>query len=850
VTLLGLISWPYLRRHVLRTALTVAGVVLGVAVFVAMHTANQSVLVAFSQTIDRIAGRTELQITAGETGFGEEVLDDVQGAASVRVAVPVIEAVVEPGLPGQGTLLVLAVDMTGDRSLRDYDLDDGDEAIVDDPLVFLAQPDSLVVSGELAERHGLGVGSRLPLQTALGERTFTIRGIMKPAGLATAFGGNLAIMDVYAAQLMFGRGRTFDRIDVGVTPGTPIAEAERELSGLLGPGFEVQPPASRGRQAEAMLAGYGVMVGISSAFALFIGMFIIYNAFAIAVTQRRSEIGILRALGATRGQIRWLFLGESVVLGGLGSLLGLGLGVLIARAAAGAIGGLAGDLYGVAHQVGDVATSPGVLALSVVAGVATSLLAAVIPARQAAHVDPVQALQKGRALAVPPHENRVRVLLAAGAAGLSIACLALAGSRPAFYAGYALTIAAVVLVAPLLSSRLARLMRPLLQALRPVEGALAADSLLQAPRRTSGTVLALMLSLALVVAFAGMARASYGSVVDWIESSLNPDLFVMPSPRLDLRATRFPAEMADEIAALPGVARVQRFRNGRITLHGTPAMAVAIEMASVAETSRVRPVAGSAADMYRRAAAGEGLIVSDTLAERLNLALGDVLEIPAPYGEIRLPVAGIIVDYTDQQGAVFMDRHLFLEHWRDDSVSDFRVYVAPGASIGDVRHRIVDRYAGTRQVFVLTSEESREYVLGLADRWFGLVNVQVAVAVLVAILGIVNTLTVSIADRRRELGVLRAVGALSFQVRRTIWMEALAIGAIGVVLGGLVGAVNLWYVLDIVQRDVAGLRLGYQYPMTTVLALAPAILAAAFAAAILPAESALRAPLVEALEYE
>src|SRR5690606_34749685 len=135
--------------------------------------------------------------------------------------------------------------------------------------------------------------------TSRGVKPFIVRGVMKPAGLATAFGGNLAIMDVYAAQLMFGRGRTFDRIDIALAEGATTADAQRELGGLLGPGFEIQPPASRGQQAETMLAGYTVMVSISSAFALFIGLFIIYNSFATAVTQRRSEIGILRALGAT-----------------------------------------------------------------------------------------------------------------------------------------------------------------------------------------------------------------------------------------------------------------------------------------------------------------------------------------------------------------------------------------------------------------------------------------------------------------------------------------------------------------------------------------------------------------------
>src|SRR3970282_2013915 len=155
---------------------------------------------------------------------------------------------------------------------------------------------------------------------------------------------NLAVMDVYAAQQMFGRGRTFDRIDLALTPGTAPADAQAELTALLGPGFDVQPPAGLGRQAQAMVAGYTMMVNISSVFALFIGMFIIYNSFATAVTERRAEIGVLRALGATRAQVRTLFLTESLVLGLLGSLLALGVGSLIARGVASAIGALMGEV--------------------------------------------------------------------------------------------------------------------------------------------------------------------------------------------------------------------------------------------------------------------------------------------------------------------------------------------------------------------------------------------------------------------------------------------------------------------------------------------------------------------------
>src|SRR5260370_3938733 len=163
--LLKLISWPYIRKHLLRWMLTITGIVLGVAVFLGMHTANQSVLYAFRQTVDRIAGSTQLQISASETGFEESVLERVQAVTEVRAAVPVIEAVVNTGLKGQGNLLILGVDMTGDRNLRDYELESGDASIVDDPLVFLAQPDSIIITDTFARENQLAIRGKRPLKT-------------------------------------------------------------------------------------------------------------------------------------------------------------------------------------------------------------------------------------------------------------------------------------------------------------------------------------------------------------------------------------------------------------------------------------------------------------------------------------------------------------------------------------------------------------------------------------------------------------------------------------------------------------------------------------------------------------
>ena len=848
--LLRLISWQYVRKHLLRSLLTIAGIVLGVAVFVGMHTANQSVLTAFTNTVDRIAGATQLQITAGEAGFEEEILERVQGVPEVRVAVPVIEAVAMPETRAKGNLLILAVDMTGDRSLREYALEDGDDSFIEDPLVFLAQPDSIMITREFAAENGLKANDALTLRSMDGPKRFVVRGIMKSSGLTSAFGGNLAIMDVYAAQKVFGRGRRFDRIDLAVQEGLRPEEVGKRLEQLLGAGYQVESPSSRGKQFESLSSVYGMLANITSLFALFIGMFIIYNSFAIAVTQRRSEIGILRALGATRGQIQVLFLAESAVGGLVGAGLGAGLGVLIARGMAGSLGNLLGEIYGVAQKAEEVSSDPRLLAGAVGLGLITSLVAAWIPARNAARVDPVQALQKGKFQLLTAGENRARRVLAFVFLALVALTLVYGEGRLIFYGGYFLSIFAGVLMVPTLGLWLAKGMRPLLKAIRPVEGALAADSLIQSPRRTSGAVAALALSVSLIVALGGMTQAAYASIEEWLRIALNPDMYLSPSQNLTDRSFRFPAAFAEEVVKLPGVRRTQLVRTVRVPVDGEPVMVVALEIASIRKEVRLPVVSGDGDRMYGEAAAGRGVIVSDNFALQHRRKVGEMLRLNTPEGPLELPILGTVVDYSDQKGSILLDRAVYERYWKDDSVNIIRMYLEPGVTVAQIRDRVAAQVGDRYKYFVFTNEDLRSYILKMTDQWFGLTYIQIAVAVLVSILGIVNTLTVSITDRRRELGVLQAVGGLRMQIRGTIWLEALAIGAIGLVLGWVFGAVALYYALETSARDLSGMRLEYTYPFRMALVLIPVILGSSFLSALGPAETAVRGSLVEALEYE
>ena len=221
--------------------------------------------------------------------------------------------------------------MTGDRSLRDYDLEGGDEDVIDDPLVFLAQPDSLILTREFAARNHLASGSKLAMNTMEGDKQFTVRGILSPAAWPRPSAATWPSWTSTPRRRSSARAGVSTASISALQDGVSLEQGQAALRKLLGPGFEVEPPSGRGQQFEALLGVYTLAMNIASLFALFIGMFIIYNSFAIAVTQRRAEIGILRALGATRGQIRTLFLGESAIAGLVGSAAGIGFGLLMAQ---------------------------------------------------------------------------------------------------------------------------------------------------------------------------------------------------------------------------------------------------------------------------------------------------------------------------------------------------------------------------------------------------------------------------------------------------------------------------------------------------------------------------------------
>ncbi|MDD1668131.1 MAG: FtsX-like permease family protein, partial [Methanomicrobiales archaeon] len=798
---------------------------------------------------DRIAGKAQLQITM-VGGVPEEVQERVRALPGIRATSPVIEQIVVPERGELGSLLVIGIDLLGDREMRDYGFE-GEDADLDDPLLFLAQPDSALFTRQFAVKAGLKTGDTLSLRLPAGVKRVAARGLLTPKGFSEAFGGNLMVVDVYAAQELFGKGRRFDRLDVRLTEGTTIAQGTATLEKALGPAFRIETPERRGEQTERIVASFVSGFNVSSGFALSIGTFLIFNAFNVAVNRRRRDIGTLRALGATPRQVQGLFLAEALVIGVAGGILGCLAGTTLSQGFLQMMGQTTETVYGVTSS-GTVRLPPGIALESMVLGILASLVGAWGPALTASRISPTEALAKGAFQARLP--GRVAPRIAAGC--VAFGCAILLSLHPPF-GGNPLILAVlllggtglVLLVGPLSRGLLVCLI-PLVSKFAPVAGRLSSDALLGNPRRTSGTVMAMALSLTFVLGFAGYMGSTKAAMTRWMDDALTCDLFVRASANFSRPDFLFPGALRDELLKVPGVRAVESYRGIRPLYQGHQILVGTIEVGPLLDRTNLEFVQGDAESM-RRGVTQQGMCtVSENFFRRYGLGVGQQVELVTPSGTVRIPIAAVVRDYSSDQGTVSLDRAQFLRLWKDDRVDIFDVSVTKGADVGQVRDAIRAKLAGRFPALVSTRQEFTAEIGKAIDAFYALTRITVFLALLVAFLGIVTSLLISVAERTREIGILKALGALRSQIARSIVVEALALALAGLLLALPTGNLFALFMEGAIAEFYTGWRMPHHYPWDILAQLLVALPLISALAAWIPARQAGRLKITEALEYE
>ncbi len=863
MTVFRLLVWRHVAGELPRTALTVGGVALGVAVYVAVATANVEIVRSFEQAVLGVAGRTTLQVfnaTNSLGGYDEHIIEPLSHADGVLLATPVLDltGIWRADGSARGIVLpILGVDLLAESSFRDYRVVEsghGNSGSESDWERYL-EPDTIFVGRRLAQRHGLAMGSALEVNVGGRVRRMVVRGILEGDGPARSTFEELAVMDIAAAQLQFDRLGRLDRIDLVTDPAKPVEEVRRAVQALLPPELTVKRPQQRNAQIERMTRAFRLNVSILSVVALLVGLFLVYNTVSFAVLRRRREIGVLRALGLSSAGIARLLVAEVVLVGIVGGVVGIGFGVALSNGVLQILAATVSSLYYQSLVPPRLTwVSSDVLVQGLLIGIVVAVVGSLGPIREAVSVEPTQALAPGGYELVGT--VRVATALTRAAAAFLLAGLAALQDSvrgvPLF--GYC-AVFLVVLGFAWLSPVVIRSIAPCLRLVLPRQAGclprLAAAELERAPVRNAVAVSALMVGLALMIGVSVMIHSFRQTVDLWLDQTVKADLIVAPPTWLgDGPEWALPESVHQRLQALPGVVAADSYRDVRMDYRDRPVRVVARDLLVHARHSRYLFLEGDSATVLTETVHGEQAIVSETFARQFSLRRGDRIALPTPHGPVELPIAGVFYDYSTDGGKIVLDRSLYARHWDDRNATVVPLYLASGADPEEVRRAVLERLQGDPPVMILTNGELKREVLRIFDQTFAITYALEVIAVTVALLGIANTLLAGILERQRQLAVLRAIGGTPAQVGRLILWESGLLGLAGTVLGGAAGLVLSVLLVEVINKQSFGWTIVFHPAPGILLEAAALALLATVLAGYWPARRAARLPVAESLQYE
>jgi putative ABC transport system permease protein len=856
ISALRQISLRHLRHHKLRTALTVLGVALGVSAIVAIRFVNDTAARSFEQSVAAIAGTSALQVTNGDAGVPEELVDEIKAVPGVGTVAPTVQGFVTlPDLRGERVYL-LGVDLLADRDVRAY-LPDPNAVHVDDPLVFLAKANSIALTRELMAAHGLSEGNTIRVQSGSGVQELVIRATIDGStGPGRLFDGRVAVMDVFAAQRLFALQGRFTQIDVAQSPTRPTEELERDLAARVSGRAVVERPQRRGKTLERLLAGNRSAFTLGAVLANVLGLYIVFNAMMVAVTQRRREIAILRSTGMRAREVRRLVALEALLVGLAGCALGVPLGAVLARTIWSSYSASVSDRFLPIEHIDVELTATAVL-WGVAFALVTSLVGAIVPTRQAIRVRPIEALRPAMvADSGKPMAARLAVvaLLLLAARTAASALQARRPDGPFAAVRQLLDLGLLVVVSSLTAPAVLRGMLGVLVRHADRLGAvtaIASRNVLSHFRRVSLTSSALLVSLAGAIGVATIASSFEATFRRVLAAELGrTDVGISSGTQVGPASAKpLPDSLVDLVATLPGVAHVDPSRWVKIPYGGLMTYLIARDTAAYRAGYRgLNLVEGERDAALDALEAGRGVIVSEVFARRFHKGLGDVLELASPSGPVAMEIVAVHADLNDL-GVIYVDRAQYRRLWRDDKVTFIELGLKPGASRDGVMDAIRARWGESYGLFVVpVATVVRDYERVAAQALFAIYPV-ILIAIAIALLGLVNALLAAVLEGIRPMGILRAIGATRRQLALSFMVEAALIGVVGGAVGVLVGVVVGYVWLGEIP-ELFGMSFAHRFPFGAMAVGAIAAVVLAAAAGFVPGRAAANLNVRAALAYE
>lgn len=834
---LGTFSVREALSRPLRALLTLMSVMIGVGAVVAVLLSTSTTRQAQSEMLKAVTGDAQIEIVSGSGGmFPDAVLNAVRENPKVDVAAPTITryAVLFIG-ENKARTQVLGIDPRIDTQVRSYSLTSG------------RQPEKLteiLLDRSFADSLGAKLGEEIKILARAGLKPYTLVGLVNPQGVESVSLGSAAYLVLPAAQRAFSAGRSIDQILVKVQAEADVEEMIIALQAVVPEGVIVRPPRSGSAMARESIFATENALLMAIAFAMLIALFIIYNTFQMAVGERRRQLGILRAIGATRKQVEWLILREAIAL----SILGTVAGCLVGVWGAGFLTQATQALLQV--QLPRVMLSWPPFAIAAVFGIGVSLLGAILPARRASTVSPIEAM---RTIELAANDDVIRYATPCSFIVAPVGCLLLFMSIMQWLpiggdiVAVVMILLGYVLLIPRLLNRTSGLVCRLLEPVFPTEAMLARKQLTRHVGRSTLTIGVLFIASATTIGLAGNILDNVFNVRQWYERTFAGDFFVRATmPDLATGASAdMPDNVGDDLRSMEGVESLNTVRLVTASSEGSEILIV-IASQSAGSSAGLDLVSGKESEAIQAMQAGDAVIGS-VLAERRKLSVGDTIEIETESGKRDLKIAGLTNDYVGGGLTV----HLSPDFAKSElGISGVDAYVlrASEGHLSQLEQQLA-AYSRENGLVLQSYADLVQYIDGIINGVIASLWMLLGLGCVIAAMGLVNTLTMNILEQTREIGMLRVVAMTRSQVRRMIVCGAVQFGLLGLVPGAIAGGF-VAYAIGLSSQSVLGHSIEYHFRPGLVIGCFVLGLIVVLFSSLIPAERAARLKLAAALQHE